>query len=148
MRFLELGQWINVVCEPRCGREYDDIRPPHFSHIATKICSVPQRQPPVEPWDQRIVCNLLQIFLRCDLSIPGNVKRVQVGNEKYFLLNCVHKIPMMAPARRLEGLIDAKLTSNKQISMWATRKKRINDCDMFLIDSEDIVEIDQEATVE
>ncbi|VDO28658.1 unnamed protein product [Haemonchus placei] len=115
MRFLKLGQWINVMCEPRRQREYDDVRPPHFSHIATEICTVPQRHPPVEPWDQRIVCNLLQIFLRCDLSIPGNVKRVQVGNDNYFLLNCMHNIPMMAPAKRLEGLIDAKLIGKAEI---------------------------------
>ncbi|KAK5979477.1 hypothetical protein GCK32_001058 [Trichostrongylus colubriformis] len=144
MKFLELGQWINIECEPRSHRIYDDIRPPHFSHIATKICTVPQRHPPLEPWNQRIVYNTLQIFLRCDLSIPGNVKRVQVSSDKYFLLNCMHKIPMMAPARRLEGIVDTKLTANQQIGMWATRKKRIGDCDMFLIDSEDIVEIDDE----
>ncbi|XGW06060.1 hypothetical protein V3C99_016418, partial [Haemonchus contortus] len=146
MRFLKLGQWINVMCEPRRHREYDDVRPPHFSHIATEICTVPQRHPPVEPWDQRIVCNLLQIFLRCDLTIPGNVKRVQVGNDNYFLLNCMHSIPMLAPTKRLEGLIDAKLIGKAEIGMWATRKKRVNDCDMFLLDSENIVEIDGEAT--
>lgn len=138
---LELGHWINVVCEPRCPREYDHVRLPHFSHIATKICTAPQRKPPVEPWEQRFRYNLMQVFLRCDLREPGNVRRVQVGNDKYFLLNCMHKIQVLLPFKRLEGIVDAKLTADKQIGMWATRKKRVHDCDMFLIDSEDIVEI-------
>ncbi|WKY13864.1 hypothetical protein Q1695_004590 [Nippostrongylus brasiliensis] len=138
---VDVGLWLNVMCEPRCNREYDDVRQPHFSHIATKICAAPQRNPPVEPWNQRVVCGLLQVFLRCDLSVPGNVRRVQVGNEKYFVLNCSHKIPVMVPASRLEDILDSKLSSNKEIGMWATRKKRVQDCDMFLIASEEIKEV-------
>ncbi|VDL73874.1 unnamed protein product [Nippostrongylus brasiliensis] len=53
---VDVGLWLNVMCEPRCNREYDDVRQPHFSHIATKICAAPQRNPPVEPWNQRVVC--------------------------------------------------------------------------------------------
>ncbi|VDM79954.1 unnamed protein product [Strongylus vulgaris] len=60
----------------------------------------------------------------CDLRVAGNVQRVQV----------------LAPHERIESILSAQLTADKTIKFWATRKKRVLDCDLFLIDCEDIEE--------
>ncbi|EPB73784.1 hypothetical protein ANCCEY_07121 [Ancylostoma ceylanicum] len=57
-----LGSWINVMCEPRCKREYDDYRLPHFSHIAVEIVAGPEVAPPVENWEQREIHGLFQVL--------------------------------------------------------------------------------------
>ncbi|VDM65670.1 unnamed protein product [Strongylus vulgaris] len=121
---LKLGQWINVACEPRCKREYDDFRIPHFSHIAVEICITPQEAPPIDNWEQREIYGLFQFRVYCDLRVAGNVQRVQV----------------LAPHERIESILSAQLTADKTIKFWATRKKRVLDCDLFLIDCEDIEE--------
>ncbi|EYC37072.1 hypothetical protein Y032_0829g2570 [Ancylostoma ceylanicum] len=136
-----LGSWINVMCEPRCKREYDDYRLPHFSHIAVEIVAGPEVAPPVENWEQREIHGLFQFRVHCDLSIPGNVQRVQVGNEKWLKLTCRHALSVLAPYERLEGILSAQLTADKSIMFWATRKKRVLDCDLFLMDFENIEEI-------
>ncbi|KAJ1372492.1 hypothetical protein KIN20_034664 [Parelaphostrongylus tenuis] len=142
---VKLGNWINLTCELRCKREYDDVRPPHFSHIATRVCSVPRINPPIESWNQRLISNLLQIFLHFDLSKAQNVRRASAEGEKYFILNSTHTIPVLVPVKRLDQMIDTNLTADKVIAFWATRLRRVLKCDMFLLDSEEIVEVTSES---
>ncbi|RCN35471.1 hypothetical protein ANCCAN_18655 [Ancylostoma caninum] len=139
-RAVRLGSWINLICEPRCKREYDDYRLPHFSHIAVEMVAGPVDAPPIENWEQREIHGLFQFRVSCDLSVPGNVQRVQVGNEKWLKLMCGHALMVLAPYERLEGILSAELTADKLIMFWATRKKRVLDCDLFLMDFENIEE--------
>ncbi|CAJ0598181.1 unnamed protein product [Cylicocyclus nassatus] len=139
-KLLKLGQWINVTCEPRSKREYDEFRIPHFSHIAVEVCTKPEKRPPIENWEQRVIHGLFQFRVYCDLRVVGNVQRVQAGNEKYMRLSCRHLIPVLVPHERLDDILDNQLTAPRTIKFWATRKKRVLDCDLFLIDCEDIEE--------
>ncbi|KAL6727882.1 hypothetical protein Aduo_009720 [Ancylostoma duodenale] len=138
---VRLGSWVNLICEPRCKREYDDYRLPHFSHIAVEVVAGPVEAPPIENWEQREIHGLFQFRVYCDLSVPGNVQRVQMGNEKWLKLICRHALVVLAPYERLEGILSAQLTADKLIMFWATRKRRVLDCDLFLMDFENIEEV-------
>ncbi|KAK6741997.1 hypothetical protein RB195_009709 [Necator americanus] len=137
---VRLGAWFNVMCEPRCSRQYDDFRIPHFSHIAVEVCTPPQPRPPVENWEQREIHGLFQFRVYCDLRVIANVQRVLVGNEKWLKLLCRNTLQVLAPQERLEGFLTPQLTADKTITFWATRKKRVLDCDLFLMDFESIEE--------
>ncbi|KHJ79800.1 hypothetical protein OESDEN_20543 [Oesophagostomum dentatum] len=56
-------------------------------------------------------------------------------------LSCKNVLKVLVPHERLEDLLNVQLTADKTIKFWATRKRRIQNCDLFLIDCEPIEEV-------